>query len=191
MTHLLARPPAEHAPTCGAGPQTGAQSASRRELFAALYRSHYAQIAGYLYRRTGHKETAEDLAGDTFVDAYRAFWRFRVTGAPVSAWFYTIATNKANAWARRVKRGELQAPEPTPEPGESVLQRERTAALYRALRALSPEHQAVIALVRFESLTHKDAARALGVRVGTIKSRLNRAMESLREELAPLGDHHA
>ncbi|MEL7472345.1 MAG: RNA polymerase sigma factor [Planctomycetota bacterium] len=164
---------------------------SRRDRFAVLYRAHYPQIAGYLYRRVGDRDVAEDLAADTFTDAYRTFWRYRATGAPISAWFFRIATNKANAWARRVRRGRLTPPEPTPDPRETAAQREQTLAMYQALRRLPPEHQAVIALVRFESLSHEEAARALSVRVGTVKSRLHRAIESLRQELAFMGDDHA
>ena len=187
MTRLIAIPhsssPREDRSHHNAAASRKSRAERQSEAFTRLYREHYRQITGYLYRRTGRQDIAEDLAADTFTDAYRVFWRYRTTGAPISSWFFRIATNKANAWLRRVKRGEIPPPQPTVDPEQTALQRERAEALYEALHKLPPEQQAVIALARFESLSHQEVAIALGVRIGTVKSRLNRAIESLRQEL--------
>jgi len=195
VTSLFAIPDPRPESPVKKGTHVEAPTAFRREdrpsraiAFGELYREHYPQIAGYLYRRTGNRDVAEDLADNTFLDAYRSFGRFRTTSAPVSSWFYRIATNKANQWARRVRRAQIESPAPTQEPEETVLQREASEALYRAMHRLKPEHQEVIALLRFESMSHKEAAAVLRVRQGTIKSRLSRATQALKRELSHLGD---
>lgn len=154
--------------------------------FGRLYRRHYGAIAGYLLRRTGDEHLAEDLAAETFIAAWRALPRYRVTGVPFRAWLLRIATNEANAWTRRSRprRAAEQTPRDRVADGASRDDRE---VVHAALRTLSPEHQAAVALVHFESLSIERAALVLGVRPGTVKSRLARARGALRVELQRLG----
>ena len=154
--------------------------------FGRLYRRHYAPIAGYLLRRTGDEHLAEDLAAETFIAAWRALPRYRVTAVPFRAWLMRIATNQANAHARRrrPRRAAEQTPRESSGAGASPDDRE---LVHAALRTLSPDHQAVVALVHFESLTIERAALVLGVRPGTVKSRLARARGAMRVELQRLG----
>ena len=161
--------------------------AARRDpaAFGVLYRRHYRGVAGYLFRRVGDEHVAEDLAAETFVSAYRAIGRFRFTGVPLRAWLMRIATNKANGWARR-ERVRLGA-RPAGGGGDERADGDDLALLYRALRTLSVEHQSVVALVHFESMGVAETAATLGVREGTVKSRLSRARAALRREIERLG----
>jgi RNA polymerase sigma-70 factor (ECF subfamily) len=155
------------------------------EQFGVLYRRHFGVVAGYLYRRTGDAALAEDLAADTFLAAWEALPRYRDSGAPFRAWLLRIATNRANLAARRERLrrrmvGYLvraSAPERDADTGE----------LYEAMGRLRADHQTVIALVHLEGLSVEQTAQVLGVAVGTVKSRLHRARESLRSELARTG----
>jgi RNA polymerase sigma-70 factor (ECF subfamily) len=158
------------------------------QALTTLYRMHYAPIAGYVRRRVGNGHTAEDLTAEVFVTMLRTLRRYRYRGAPFRAWLYRIATNTVNRWARRERRrverararasAQVDGPDaPSDRAGPDV------EAARRALLALKPKHQAVLALHYLEGLTVEDVASVIGVRIGTVKSRMSRAREALREEL--------
>lgn len=157
------------------------------DAFAAQYRLHFPAIVGYLYRRTGDQSLAEDLAAETFLAAWKALPRYRATRIPFEAWLFRIATNKANAAARRERTRRriftLLAPR-APQPDR----RDATDHLHPALARLSPDHQAVIALVYLEGFSVAHAARVLDIPEGTVKSRLLRARDALKRELGRTGD---
>lgn len=164
-----------------------ARAAGDPELFGTLYRRHFGAVAGYLYRRTGDAALAEDLAADTFLDAWRALPSYRDTGVPFRAWLLRIATNRANRVARRdrVRRrvfALLARPAPTAPAGD-----DGTAELYEAMARLRPEHQAVLSLVHLEGMGVEQTGQVLGVATGTVKSRLHRARHALRHELTRTG----
>lgn len=157
------------------------------EAFDAIYRQHFSAIAGHLYRRTGNQDLAEDLAGDTFLAAWKALPRYQSTGVPLRSWLLRIATNKANALARRdrIRRrvfGRMPVRQPTDKPDDV------SDWLYPALARLRPQHQSVISLVHLEGLSIEQAARVLDLPQGTVKSRLHRARAILKIELTRHGD---
>lgn len=159
--------------------------------FGRLYRVHYEAIAGCLYRRTGDRHAAEDLAADTFLAAFGAMPRYRVTQVPLRTWLLRIATNAANKWARG--RQKLKLTRIATVPLATVSGAERQAAMEEAqaaLLALSPGHQAVISLHYLESMNLEDVAAVLGCRPGTVKSRLARARAAMREELERRSERH-
>lgn len=158
------------------------------QAFATLYRMHYAPIAGYVRRRVGNGHTAEDLTAEVFVTMLQTLRRYRYRGAPFRAWLYRIATNTVNRWARRERRRaeRARAGAPAQANGSSVTSdgaRPDAEAARRALLALKPKHQSVLALHYLEGLSVDGVASVIGVRIGTVKSRLSRAREALREEL--------
>jgi RNA polymerase sigma-70 factor, ECF subfamily len=158
------------------------------EAFGRLYRTHYHAVAGYLLRRTGDAHVAEDLAGETFLAAMNAIGRYRQTGVPIAAWFLRIATNKANRWAKKNARAsglrrilaERAAPPAASrsEPGGTSTD-EAADRVRAALNTLSPDHQTVLALRHIEHLTIEQVSLVLGIREGTVKSRLARARAAL------------
>jgi len=167
------------------------RAANNAELFAPLYRRHFEPVAGYLLRRTGNAALAEDLAADTFLAAWKALPGYQDSGIPFRAWLLRIATNRANAAARRerVRRRvfSLLARPAVVRPTDSQSSAYDTDHLYTALARLHPEHQTVIALVHLEGLSVAHTARILDVAEGTVKSRLHRAREALKRELARTG----
>lgn len=159
-----------------------------RAAFAAVYRAHYGAIVGYLYRRTGDRHAAEDLASETFIAAIGSIHRFRLGEAPVRSWLYRIATNQANRWARSRKRATGRAL--VSDPGRAPTVAEASDELARAraaLMRLKSSEQSALALHYFEGLSVAEIARALGWREGTVKSTLSRGRESLRRELTRNG----
>ena len=159
-----------------------------REAFALFYRRHYEAIAGYVFRRVGDVHTTDDVVAEVFLTAMRSLPRYRYRGVPVSAWLYRIATNKVNRWARGQRRRAMNSldadivDEPTAaasgDGGRADADRTR-----RALLTLSPKHQAVLALHYLEGLRVDEVAAVIGCRTGTVKSRLSRARDALRERL--------
>lgn len=158
-----------------------------REAFAMLYRRYYPLVARYVHRRVGDTHVTEDLVAEVFLNVLRYLPRYRYRGVPVRAWFYRIATNAVNRWVRRQRRSPLrnsnqdaltEAGARKHPPVDSRIDHAR-----RALLSLPPKHQAVLALHYLERMSIEDVAQALGCRIGTVKSRLSRGREALREKL--------
>ncbi len=159
--------------------------------FAEIYRRNCHAITGYILRRIGDRHTTDDLVAEVFLTAMRALPRYRYRGVPLRAWLYRIATNTVNRWAKRntwrkkVSLGldhrtheSLSATAPSGEDTAGSVDRAR-----RAMLMLSPKHQSVLALHYLEDLNVEEVAVVLGCRVGTVKSRLSRARDALRERL--------
>jgi RNA polymerase sigma-70 factor, ECF subfamily len=192
MTQAAWSIPTGPEPRCGPCPDAtlAERAAGDPDLFGTLYRRHFEAVAGYLLRRTGDQALAEDLAADTFLAAWRALPGYRETGVPFRAWLLRIATNRANAVARRERLRRrvlalLARSMPTGHTGQA--QSDDTGELYAAMARIRAEHQAVISLVHLEGLSVEEAAGVLGVAPGTVKSRLHRGRQALRCELTKTG----
>ncbi|MCP4592443.1 MAG: sigma-70 family RNA polymerase sigma factor [bacterium] len=157
-----------------------------RAAFARLYRRYYPVVAGYVYRRVGDAHLTEDLVAEVFLAALRYLPKYRQRGVPVRAWFYRIATNTVNRWARKQGRnllrhyGDIETADVAEDRAETNGWAERTRG---ALLLLSPKYQTVLALHYLEGLSVEEVATAVGCRPGTVKSRLSRGREALRERL--------
>jgi len=161
------------------------------DAFAEIYRRNCHAIAGYVLRRIGDRHTMDDLVAEVFLTAMRALPRYRYRGVPLRAWLYRIATNTVNRWAKRntwrnkVSLGlepEAHEPQSAAAPvGEGTAGNADRAR--QAMLRLSPKHQSVLALHYLEDLSVDEVAVVLGCRVGTVKSRLSRARDALRERL--------
>ena len=156
------------------------------EAFGALYRRFSPMLLNYVHRRTGDVHATEDLVADVFLIVMRSLPGYRHRGIPVRSWLLRIATNTVNRWARRQGRRRCAAldsdqlvgadePSTTGGPLEEHCQ--------RALLALPPRYQAVLALYHLEGLSVKETAVAIGCREGTVSSRLSRARDALRSQL--------
>ena len=143
------------------------------------------------YVISGSAADAEEAAQDAFVKAYRAIGRFR-TGEPFRPWLLRIVANEARNRRRSAGRraqlalrvaGEQGSGGAVPSPEGSAVAGEGRAELLAAVNALEDEHRLVIACRYFLDLSEQETAAALGVRPGTVKSRLSRALDRLRAEL--------
>lgn len=148
-----------------------------REVFEASYR----RLMSQLYAVTGDAAEAEDAVCEAFARACAAGARFRGLDNP-EAWLRTVAVNIVRTrWRRarlfRQRAGKL-AP-PTALPGIS----EDHVAVMAALRRLPHGQREVVALHYFGDLAVADVADTLGLPVGTVKSRLKRARDALRDLL--------
>lgn len=170
--------------------------------FAGLVDSYQDRIFATVYRILGDAEDARDLAQEAFLRAWSKIGSFR-EGARFSTWIYTIALNltRSELRKRRVRQatkptslsggsdGEGERPDPPdPRDGPDVdaARRELFALAMREVEALEPESKEVIVLRDMQDLSYEEIAEVLGVPVGTVRSRLHRARETLRRLLAPL-----
>ena len=140
------------------------------------------------YLITGDASEAEEATQEAFVKAYRALGRFR-SGAHFRSWLLAIVTNEARnqrrAAARRVslflRAAREDAPENSPSsPETTVLAAERREELLEALGGLREEARWAIGCRYFLGLSEEETAAILGCARGTVKSRLSRAIKSLR-----------
>ena len=130
---------------------------------------------------------AEDATQEALMKAYRALGRFQV-GRAFRPWLLRIVMNEAlnrrKAMQRRAAMAERLATERTrPEPAvdDEVVERERAGALWSALETLGERERTVLYLHYFLSLPERETAECLGCAVGTVKSRVHRAVRKLRE----------
>jgi RNA polymerase sigma factor (sigma-70 family) len=159
--------------------------------YEELVKMHQAIAFRTAYAVTGSAADAEEAAQDAFVKAFGALWRFR-PGAPFRPWLLKIVVNEARnrraAAGRRerlVERAgeERRQEDAVPSPEAALLSRERRAELLAAVDRLPERDRIVIACRYFAELSEAETAGALGVRRGTVKSRLSRALDRLRSEL--------
>jgi len=148
--------------------------------FAALVRSHQSRLRGFLRRMTrGDCALADDLAQETFLEAHRKIAAYR-GGGSFAGWLYAIAWSRYLMEARRRKlepleEDDVSTPLPSPE-STSALRLD----LEKAMARLSPRERAALTLCFALELTHEEAAVALAIPIGTLKSHVSRGREKLR-----------
>jgi RNA polymerase sigma factor (sigma-70 family) len=161
------------------------------DAFEALVHAYQGIAFRTAYVITGSAAEAEEAAQDGFVKAYRAIGRFR-TGEPFRPWLLQIVANEARNRRRSAGRRALLALRAAeeqgsggavPSPEESAVAGEESADLLAAVSALPEEQRLVVACRYFLDLSEEETAATLGVRPGTVKSRLSRALERLRAQV--------
>src|ERR671934_1536693 len=169
------------------------ERARRGDLRAweTIVRTHQGIAFRTAYVLTGNSADAEEAAQDGFVKAYRALGRFR-RGAPFRPWLLRIVANEARNRRRSAGRREQLAlraaaadrpGDAVPSPEAALLAGESRVRLLEAVNRLSDDHRDAVACRFFLELSEEETAAALGIRRGTVKSRVARALERLREEL--------
>jgi RNA polymerase sigma factor (sigma-70 family) len=158
--------------------------------FAEVFEHLARELHRYLSYRAG-SEQAEELTAETFARAFAARNRFDPGRGSARAWLYGIATNVLKVQRRTAERRRFaQARERrlAPGPGEAADAATRMAERDRievALSRLDPKGQDVIYLIAAVGLSYEEAAAALGVPIGTVRSRYSRARTRMADLLAP------
>ncbi len=157
-------------------------------------REHAPEFYGWLYRLTGHREEAEDLAQEAFMAFWQAIWR---KPPPVAAriWLFSIARN---LWRQRCRcraggpQRERRMPETTPAPGLSALEvmenEEMLNTLEAAVAQLGAEFREVFSLRVWHDLEYAEIATIQRVSPNLIRWRFFRARQQLRALLSPWFD---
>ncbi|UUV32678.1 RNA polymerase sigma factor [Amycolatopsis roodepoortensis] len=168
-----------------------ARSVTGPEWFSAIFDRHAAHIHRYLVRRIG-PTAAEDALGEAFLVAFRKRAGYDTERRDARPWLYGIATNLV-AQRRREEAKELKLREalgpPSHEEGHAERVAEQVTAeamgklLDSALAELADGDRDALTLFAGEGLSYEEVASALGIPLGTVRSRLNRARRKVREAL--------
>jgi RNA polymerase sigma-70 factor (ECF subfamily) len=164
--------------------------------FEQLFDENAGAIYRYAVRTTANWAAAEDIVSLTFLEAWRLRDTLHAAGGSVRPWLYAIATNVLRNATRAARRhraamASLPAPVATPDFADELVGRladaEQLAAAQAALATLRRPEREVFALCVWSGLDYAEAAAALGIPLGTVKSRLSRArarLQKLSRELA-------
>lgn len=194
---------ADFLPHVGAAPTTA--SKQQRVLFAqwALSQKDYVYTACcYLTRR---REDAEDLFQETYLRAFRFFHQF-TPGTNCRAWLLTIMHNTFRTLLSQRKEqlatdSDLASHEHAhgsfgrghswgDDPSATVLARSLDSEIREALLALSEEYRVILLLIDVGELSYEEAAAVVACPLGTVRSRLSRARQALRERLTSYAGKH-
>jgi RNA polymerase sigma-70 factor (ECF subfamily) len=171
------------------------------DAFNSLVLRYQDAVFTTAYRIMGETQIAADIAQDAFITAYRQIASFR--GGVFRAWLLRIAANRCYDELRRYKRrptvsvesmaGEDSAdapdlPDPSETPEQIALSNELQRAIQDCISALGAEQRVVLVMSDIDGLDYESIASAVGVALGTVKSRLSRARAAVRDCLSGLGE---
>lgn len=159
-----------------------------REAFRHLVETYKNPMYGTALLMTGNPALAEEHVQDALLNAWRGIRRFQ-RGRPVKPWLMRILVNAVVSQQRRRSLSTVSLDESLPigAPGDEAEAVENREVLRQALDQLTPEHRQVVVLRYFADLTVAEVARSAGIREGTAKSRLHRALRQMRELLVQSG----
>ena len=190
------------APCPAVSPAPAAEAAaSRPEViteFADLYNQYFPKVFAYVYGRVQEKEVSLDISSDVFEKAYM---KMRSLRSPESfgSWLFTIARNEVSSHWRKEKPAAKAVRDAAWEtdlhsqprgPEESILHKERLAALSALVRHLPRREQEIIALKFDAELTNREIAQVLSTSEVNVRVTIFRALRKLRERMRTMGDIH-
>ncbi len=173
------------------GAPSGPRAGDAELLVAGWYADHGEALYGYLRFHADSADEAEDLTAETFLRAVKAAARFDPARAAARTWLFRIAQNvlRDRARAARVRQHvalnalrDLALDGPSPE--ERLLQEEQAGRLLAAVAELAPADREIVGLHYGSGLSLAEIGEVLGLRAGTVRTRLWRALRRLRERLA-------
>jgi RNA polymerase sigma-70 factor, ECF subfamily len=164
---------------------------------------HWDRIYGMVHQLLKNQQDAEEVTQDAFIRVHRGLANFRGDSA-FSTWLYQIATNLARNrywywWRRKRDRtisfdqpvgedndtplSEVFAVEGSETPGQEAVTRELIDRIAIGMEQLNTKHREILILRNVKNLSYEEIAQILGISVGTVKSRIARARDSLREKI--------
>ncbi len=165
---------------------------SEAEALARLYDLYYPRVYRFCVVRTAHRQQAEDLTSEVFLQVARSMQRFRGSmEQDFRRWVFAIAANQANNLYRRtLRRARLL------DRAAKQLHRADVSAaaeqlgldwpvLHQAILRLKPRHQTMLALCFFADLDYESIGHIVHQRAGTVRVTLHRILNRLREQCAP------
>jgi RNA polymerase sigma-70 factor (ECF subfamily) len=152
---------------------------------------HSARVYRLAYRLTGNVHDAEDLTQEVFVRVFRSLSTY--TPGTFEGWLHRITTNLFLDQVRRKKRirfdaladdADARLPGREPDPSRAYDDTHLDDDVQAALDALPPDFRAAVVLCDIEGLTYEEIAATLGIKLGTVRSRIHRGRAQLRAALA-------
>jgi RNA polymerase sigma-70 factor (ECF subfamily) len=167
--------------------------------FEQLVRRYQRPIAAYVYRMVGNYESALDLTQEIFIKVYNSLSRYR-SEFKFSTWIYKIAHNAAVDHLRRSSTREqslvagtesdsydlpIESANPTPE--QESERKERRGEIESVVRTLPANYRELIILRHSQDLSYEEIVEVTGLPLGTVKNRLFRAREMMRQQFVDKG----
>lgn len=161
------------------------------EALGRLYDRYVATVFGLARRIVSRLEDAEEVVQDVFTQVWREAGRYRDEKASVAGWIVMLARTRAidRLRARRARPDGDHGAEPAPErplasadqdPEAVAISRQQAEAIRRTLDTLPDNQRTLIEMAYYRGLTHTEIAAETGVPLGTVKTRIRAAMETLR-----------
>lgn len=158
-----------------------------------LVREHGDRVYRLAYRLSGNAQDAEDLTQDTFIRVFRSLQNYQP--GTFEGWLHRITTNLFLDMVRRRNRIRMEAlpedydrvPSDSPNPEQIYHDARLAPDLQSALDSLAPEFRAAVVLCDIEGLSYEEIGATLGVKLGTVRSRIHRGRQALRDHLAANG----
>lgn len=175
----------------GAGPIEGSATAWSPPSWDEIVRTHSERVYRLAYRLSGNRADAEDLTQETFVRVFRSLSDY--TPGTFEGWLHRITTNLFLDMVRRRARIRFDAlPDDAAErlasassgPEQRYDETHLDPEIQRALDALPVDFRAAVVLCDLEELSYEEIAATLGIKVGTVRSRIHRGRVLLRNALA-------
>ena len=161
--------------------------------FESLVTQYERPIVRFLYRYLGNSEEAKEVCQDVFVKVFRGISSFQ-NHCSLKTWIYRITLNtvlnEKRRWYHRLKDRFVGLEniartqyDTVPDPELSLTLSERCRRVNLALRKIRPDHRAILVLRDLEGLSYAEIADALGLALGTVKSRLARARQEMKDAI--------
>ena len=167
--------------------------------FEELVRRYQRPISAYVYRMVGNYESALDLTQEIFIKVYSSLQRYRAE-FKFSTWIYKIAHNSAVDHLRRTATREqslvvgpegdqfdLPVESGRPSPEQESERKERRSEIESVVRALPSNYRELIILRHSQDLSYEEIVEVTGLPLGTVKNRLFRAREMMRQQFVEKG----
>ncbi len=164
-------------------------AARDKVAFAEFFANYAVRVKAFLIRYGTDPSDADDLAQDVMVQVWRRAETFDPQKATASTWVFTIARNRRIDRLRKLARAQpleddpLFQPDPEPDAVETLSAQDRESRIKAALNDLKKEQRQVIEASFFLGLSHGEVADALGLPLGTVKSRIRLGFKALRVAL--------
>lgn len=151
--------------------------------FEILYWRHHRALWRYVRHRTGESHAADDLVAEVFIELLKSLPGFRLRGGGLRGWLYLVASRKVARWSKRQKGQSFddEVHGRTHAPAGATTREEHVR---KALEALPQRLQTLLVLHHLDGIPVERIAEMLGTPEGTIKSRLARGREELRQKLS-------
>ncbi|GBF33773.1 RNA polymerase sigma factor RpoE [Desulfocucumis palustris] len=169
------------------------------DAFDELVKKYESKIYTVAYRFTSNHADANDLAQETFIRVYQSLGTFRGDSS-FATWLYRIAANVCRDELRRQQRrkkvsldeimshpgGNIYLADEASSPEESLERNELQRAVQKCLNTLSEEQRLILVMREIQGLSYEEIAASLDCSLGTVKSRLSRSRQALKQKV--LGD---
>lgn len=175
--------------------------AGDKDAFRLLVDRHTRSIYGVAWRMTGNHQDAEELVQETFLRAYRSLRSFELRSS-FSTWLYRIAVNRALDFLKARKMEDtyqiaedpglneddrkIQVETPNPGPDRLLLSAEARQKIAQAIGLLSPAERVAFTMRHMEGKSIEEISQTLNVRTSAAKNSIFRAVQKIRQQLAPL-----